>query len=409
MTPPHLRRREEYLQRERELLASCASKAADSRGRVFPEAEHLLRSPYERDRDRIIHSSAFRKLEYKTQVFVNHEGDYYRTRLTHTLEAAQIARSAARFLRVNEDLTEAIALVHDVGHPPFGHAGEAALRECMAPHGGFEHNLHSLRVVDELERHYPDFAGLNLTWEVREGIIKHSKAFDPAAPAPALAEFAGAPWPSLEAQLVDVCDEIAYNAHDVDDGLAAGMLTLAELNQVELWRRILSGCPDLGAEQARYWGIRALINAQVQDLVETAAGRLLNPGLASADAVRSAPGPTAGLSEEMSALNAELRHFLFERVYRHYRVHRMWMKAQRVVTELFQSLETEPGQLPTSRPAIASVPRWLGNSPGSSAPPSSSKAPPPSAARAVCDYLAGLSDREALHEHARLFDPFVSP
>src|SRR6266704_897846 len=234
-----LRTRQDLEEIEARALAPYAMLARDSRGRRITQPAYPMRTCFQRDRDRIIHSSAFRKLEYKTQVFVNHEGDYYRTRLTHTLEAAQIARSAARFLRVNEDLTEAIALVHDVGHPPFGHAGEAALRECMAAHGGFEHNLHSLRVVDELEHHYPEFVGLNLTWEVREGIVKHSKAFDPGAPAPGLEEFAGAPWPSLEAQLVDGCDEIAYNAHDVDDGLAAGLITLAELNRVELWRRIL--------------------------------------------------------------------------------------------------------------------------------------------------------------------------
>jgi dGTPase len=408
VTPPGLRRREDYLERERDLLAPYASKAADSRGRAFPEAEHDLRSPYERDRDRIIHSSAFRKLEYKTQVFVNHEGDYYRTRLTHTLEAAQIARSAARFLRVNEDLTEAIALVHDVGHPPFGHAGEAALRGCMAAHGGFEHNLHSLRVVDELERHYPEFAGLNLTWEVREGIIKHSKAFDPQSPDPGLEEFAGAPWPSLEAQIVDICDEIAYNAHDVDDGLAAGMITLEALNEVDLWRRILDGGRDLSGEQARYYGVRALSNAQVQDLVETAAGRALEWALATPADVRTAPHPIAGLGEEMATLSAELRRFLSERVYRHYRVHRMWIKAKRVVTELFRSLEAEPGQLP---PALRSHPaalQPLGDHPSRSASRSASVGPL-SAPRAICDYLAGLSDREALHEHARLFDPFVSP
>jgi dGTPase len=380
-----VRRREDYLEREGHLLAPYASKAAETRGRVYAEAEHCLRSPYERDRDRVIHSSAFRKLEYKTQVFVNHEGDYYRTRLTHTLEAAQIARSAARFLHANEDLTEAIALVHDVGHPPFGHAGEAALRECMAPHGSFEHNLHSLRVVDELEQHYPEFPGLNLTWEVREGIVKHSKAFDSDAPGPGFEAFAGAPWPSLEAQLVDVCDEIAYNAHDVDDGLAAGMITLADLGRVELWRRILNGRSDLSEEHARYQGVRALINAQVQDLVQTVADRSEEWGLSSAEEVRAAPSLLAGLSDEMTALNAELRRFLFEHVYRHFRVHRMWIKAKRVVVELFRSLEAEPGQLP-SRPA-----------------------PTGDAARVVCDYLAGLSDREALEEHARLFDPFASP
>ncbi len=403
MNPWEIRRREEYLERERAFLAPYASKAFDTRGRAHPEPEHPLRSPYERDRDRIIHSSAFRKLEYKTQVFVNHEGDYYRTRLTHTLEAAQIARSAARFLHANEDLTEAIALVHDVGHPPFGHAGEQALRDCMAPFGGFEHNLHSRRVVDELERHYPDFPGLNLTWEVREGVIKHSKLFDPHHPAPGLEEFARSPWPSLEAQLVDVCDEIAYNAHDVDDGLAAGMITLADLEQVELWRRIRDEFPALEGEQLRYQAIRALINAQVQDLTETVTRRAAEWLPASADAVRAAPGPLATLSPEMTALNHELRQFLFSHVYRHYRIYRMWIKAKRIIGELFSSLAAEPLQLPPDhRPAALTT---ADRSRSEGAPGSISA----HSARAVCDYLAGLSDREAVHEHARLFDPFASP
>lgn len=395
-----VRQRAEYLERERTQLAPFASKAADSRGRVHPEAEHPMRSPYERDRDRIIHSSAFRKLEYKTQVFVNHEGDYYRTRLTHTLEAAQIARSAARFLHANEDLTEAIALAHDLGHPPFGHAGEQALQECMAASGGFEHNLHSLRVVNQLERHYPDFPGLNLTWEVREGIVKHSKAFDRERPLPGLEAFAKTPWPSLEAQLVDVCDEIAYNAHDVDDGLAAGMITLDDLRGVPLWRQIVDELPSMPAEYLRYQGVRALINRQVQDLVGSVTARAAEWELASADDVRSAPGVLAGLSDEMTALNAGLRQFLMENVYRHYRVYRMWMKARRVVGELFRSLEAEPAQLPPEhRPA----------SPVSSPPAALSAAEPHATARAVCDYLAGLSDREALNEHARLFNPSITP
>lgn len=397
-----LRRREAYLERERELLTPYASRAADSRGRVYPEAEHDLRSPYERDRDRIIHSTAFRKLEYKTQVFVNHEGDYYRTRLTHTLEAAQIARSAARFLHANEDLTEAIALVHDVGHPPFGHAGEEALRECMTPYGGFEHNLHSLQVVDRLENHYPDFPGLNLTWEVREAIVKHSKVFDASAPPPGLEEFARTPWPSLEAQLVDVCDEIAYNAHDVDDGLAAGMITLADLEQVDLWRRMLDRSRVLTEEHLRYQGVRALINAQVQDLVKTVTCRAAEWNLTSVEAVRFAPGALAGLSPEMAALNAELRRFLFENVYRHFRVYRMGIKARRLLSELFRSLQAAPGQLPSHRTPLLLAPP--GPLVGALASPEDSSV----TARAVCDYLAGLSDREALNEHARLFDPFAS-
>ncbi|HEU4752401.1 MAG TPA: dNTP triphosphohydrolase, partial [Armatimonadota bacterium] len=289
-----MRSLDEYLRREAELLAPYAVRASETRGRVHAEAEHPLRSPFERDRDRIIHSSAFRKLEYKTQVFVNHEGDYYRTRLTHTLEAAQITRTLARFLHLNEDLAESIALVHDVGHPPFGHAGEAALQELMRDHGGFEHNRQGLRVVDCLELRYPDFPGLNLTWEVREGIAKHSKSFDPHAPVPDFQEFAGSPWPSLEAQLADACDEVAYNSHDIDDGLTAGLITLEQLQQVPLWERLTRDQPFAGLtpEQCKYLGVRALINEQVQDIARTVEERVAEWGLDSPDAVRSAPGRT---------------------------------------------------------------------------------------------------------------------
>jgi dGTPase len=398
-----LRTRDAYLEHEQQWLAPYASKAAETRGRAHPEPEHSLRSPFERDRDRIIHSSAFRKLEYKTQVFVNHEGDYYRTRLTHTLEAAQIARSAARFLHLNEDLTEAIALVHDVGHPPFGHAGEEALQRCMAAHGGFEHNLHSLRVVDRLEQHYRSFRGLNLTWEVREGIVKHSKAFDSNAPTAGLEDFAGARWPSLEAQLVDLCDEIAYNAHDVDDGLAAGMITLDELHSLELWRRVTDTAPFENIEHARYQGVRSLINAQVVDLVETTAHRLAHYAPATADEIRAAPELLAALSEPMATMNSELRSFLFDHVYRHFRITRMGIKARRIVTDLFDSLTAEPGQLPTGL-LVPESERAAGTEAfANSECPDADDLP-----RRVCDYLAGLSDREALNEYSRLFDPFVT-
>jgi dGTPase len=398
-----LRSRDAYLEHEQQWLAPYASKAEETHGRAHPEAEHPLRSPYERDRDRIIHSSAFRKLEYKTQVFVNHEGDYYRTRLTHTLEATQIARSAARFLRLNEDLTEAIALVHDVGHPPFGHAGEEALQRCMAAHGGFEHNLHSLRVVDHLEQHYRSFRGLNLTWEVREGIVKHSKAFDRGAPTAGLETFAVAHWPSLEAQLVDLCDEIAYNAHDVDDGLAAGMIKLDELHSLELWRRATDTAPFENAEYARYQGVRALINAQVVDLVETTTRRLADSAPTSADEIRAAPERLAALSEPMAAMNSELRGFLFDHVYRHFRITRMGIKARRIVTDLFNSLTVEPGQLPTGLLVPESE-----RADGTEAFASSESPEAADLHRRVCDYLAGLSDREALNEYSRLFDPFVT-
>jgi dGTPase len=358
---------------------------------VHPEPEHALRSPFERDRDRIIHCGAFRRLEYKTQVFVNHEGDYYRTRLTHTLEATQIARSLARFLRLNEDLAEAVALVHDVGHPPFGHAGEMALRELMAEHGGFEHNLQGLRVVDTLEVRYPGFAGLNLSWEVREGIAKHSKEWDPDRPSPAFAEFSQSRWPSLEAQVVDVADEIAYNAHDIDDGLTAGMIHLEDLQSLQVWGEITQSRPGawrrLTLDQAKYQGVRALINAQVEDLVETIEQRAGEWNIGTPADVRGTPQRIATLSPAMAALNRELREFLMAHVYRNYRVRRMWNKAKRVVEDIFHSYLAAPEQLPPH--AFARLER---------------ETPP----RVVCDYIAGMTDREALEEHARLFDPKVT-
>jgi dGTPase len=382
-----MRTRDEYLEREQKLLAPCAVKAGESRGRRYPEPEHPLRSPFERDRDRIIHSSAFRKLEYKTQVFVNHEGDYYRTRLTHTLEASQITRSMARFLHLNEDLAEAVALVHDVGHPPFGHAGEEALLEMMQDHGGFEHNLQGLRVVDVLESPYPEFSGLNLTWEVREGIAKHSKSFHMEDPVLEFEEFADARWPSLEAQLADACDQIAYNAHDIDDGLTAGLISLSQLNEVALWRRLASGqsYANLTEDQAKYLGVRALINEQVQDVARTVEARIEEWELDSSEKVRHSPGCAATLSREMEPLNAELRRFLLENVYRNYRVSRMSIKARRTLKALFRSYEEFPQQLPPGA--------WRREH---------------ELHRAICDYLAGLTDREALEEHRRLFDPFTN-
>jgi dGTPase len=381
-----MRTRAEYLAREADLLAPFASRAAESRGRVHPEPEHPLRSPFERDRDRIIHSSAFRKLEYKTQVFVNHEGDYYRTRLTHTLEAAQVARSVARFLRLNEDLVEALALVHDVGHPPFGHAGETALRELMAGYGGFEHNLQGLRIVDQIESRYPCFPGLNLSWEVREGIVKHSRDWDPEGPE--FAEFALARWPSLEAQVVDACDQVAYHAHDIDDGLTAGMISLDSLLDLSIWD-VVGERPDrrLAPEQVKYHAVRLLINAFVQELVAAVEERVSAWQIDSPDAARHAPGRTVVLGERMQAANDELSHFLFASVYRHHRVYRMGIKARRVIGDVFGTYLGEPTQLPpTVRERAASV----------------------GEPRAICDYLAGLTDREALLEHARLFDPTVS-
>ncbi len=381
-----MRQLKDYLQREERELAPYAVRAANSRGRKYPEAEHPLRSPFERDRDRIIHSSAFRRLEYKTQVFVNHEGDYYRTRLTHTLEVAQITRTLARFLGLNEDLAEAVALAHDVGHPPFGHAGEHALQEVMRERGGFEHNLQGLRVVEKLESRYPAFPGLNLSWEVREGIAKHSKRFDPSHPLPEFAPFLDCRYPSLEAQLADAADQIAYNAHDVDDGLTAGLITLEQLQEVPLWRE-LTAPQELGSltpEQAKYLGARALINAQVTDLAETVEARVADWKLDSPDAVRNAPECTATLSPAMQARNQELREFLRTHVYRNHRVYRMSIKARRLVTALFESYLEHPEQLAPGIRRTDDLPRDL------------------------CDYLAGLTDREAMNEYRRLFDPLAT-
>jgi dGTPase len=401
-----MRTRQEYLEREAAFLAPYACRAAESHGRVYPESEHPLRSPFERDRDRVIHSSAFRRLEYKTQVFVNHEGDYYRTRLTHTLEAAQIARSAARFLRLNEDLVEALALAHDLGHPPFGHAGETALQELMADHGGFEHNIQGLRVVDTLESRYPEFPGLNLTWEVREGILKHSRDWDPGRPE--FAEFSASRCPSLEAQLVDLCDQIAYTAHDIDDGLTAGMIALAELQELSIWKLLApgswllvrddgasptTGCrlsppgarsQEPGAEQAKYQLVRSLINVLIDDLVTEVERRVAAGNIDSPDAVRSVPNPIADFSPQMRECTEELREFLLLRVYRHHRVYRMWIKARRVVEEIFHSYLQAPAQLP---------------------PHAFHRIAEAGEHRTICDYLAGLTDREALNEHARLYDP----
>jgi dGTPase len=384
---PEPRRREELLAREAETLISWASHAARSRGRSVPEEEHPLRSAYERDRDRIVHTSAFRKLEYKTQVFVNHEGDYYRTRLTHSLEVAQIARSAARFLRLNEDLAEAIALAHDVGHPPFGHAGEEVLRRLMARHGGFDHNLQGLRVLDRLERRYAEFDGLNLTWEVREAFVKHGSGIAAGQGVLDFREYAESPWPSAEAQLVDACDAIAYNAHDVDDGLAAGLVTLDQLAGIPLWRDTLDRLPEEAHRDPvilRHTAVRSLIDEMVRDLVEATLCSAAELRLGTSDDVRAAPRAVVALSAQMSARCAELRSFLFAHVYRHFRVVRMWHKSQRLMSAIFSAYMEHPEQLPPlARERIGSD----------------------GVARVVADYLAGLTDREAVDEHQRLFDP----
>jgi dGTPase len=366
-------------------LAPHAMRTRLSRGRVHPEPEHRFRLPFERDRDRIIHSTAFRRLEYKTQVFVNHEGDYYRTRLTHTMETAQITRTVARALRLNEELAEAVALSHDLGHTPFGHAGERILDQLMAAHGGFEHNRQSLRIVDVLEERYPNFKGLNLSWEVREGIVKHSPPYD----RPLAAAFEPGKAPCLEAQIVDYADEIAYNSHDIDDGLKSGLLTAEQLHEVTLWReafgRVSAQYPDAGFRIWRYQVQRMLIDELATDLITTAIERLRDLRLDSVEAVRAYGQPIATFSPAVEEKRQELKAFLMENLYRHYRVMRMAVKAQRIMTDLFHAYMDEPAQLP---PHIAA--RWKA---GEDRP------------RVIADYIAGMTDRFAFDEHKKLFDP----
>jgi dGTPase len=361
-------------------LAPYAMRSNQSRGRVFPEAEHRYRTRFQRDRDRIIYTTAFRRLEYKTQVFVTYEGDYYRTRLTHTLEGAQIGRTIARALCANEDLVEAITLAHDLGHPPFGHSGEEALHDLMEGHGGFEHNSHSLRIVDELEERYPGFRGLNLTWEVREGIIKHVTSYDSAD----ASAFEPERRSTLEAQIVSAADEIAYNNHDLDDGLRSAMIIPGELAGVALWEEARAAVGGELDDLTRHRIVRRLIGWQVDDLLAETERRIQRFGVASVKDVRDCPAMLVAFSDQMEAKRAELKRFLYSRLYRHYRVVRMAEKARRVVTELFDSYVAMPDQLP----------HWV-----------QERAEAESLPRAICDYLAGMTDRYAIEEHCKLFDP----
>lgn len=382
-----LLRRADFETREGAALAPWAQRSRASRGRRHPEPEHPFRMPFQRDRDRIIHSTAFRRLEYKTQVFVNHEGDYYRTRLTHTVEAAQITRTLARLLCLNEDLAEAVALAHDLGHTPFGHAGEKVLDRLMAAHGGFEHNAQSLRIVDQLEERYAWFRGLNLTWEVREGIVKHSGRYD----RPQVVEFDADLAPSLEAQLVDFADEIAYNAHDIDDGLKSGMLDAGDLGGVALWRDALVATEvdtRTAPEQVvRYHAVRALIDRLGRDLAETLDERLQREGIETLEDVRRVKPRLIEFSPEMATRVRELKTFLFDHLYTHHRVTRMTQKADRIMTALFEVYMAEPRQVPPH------VLRRAGEA---------SESVP----RAISDYIAGMTDRFALDEYKKLFDPY---
>lgn len=369
-------------------MASFAVKSAASKGRIYNEPEHDYRSCYQRDRDRVIHSTAFRRLEYKTQVFVNHEGDYYRTRLTHTLEATQLARTIARSLGLNEDLVETISLAHDIGHPPFGHAGETALKELMKEKGGFEHNRQGLRVVDRLEKRYPDFDGLNLTWEVREGINKHFTAFDKTE---ASKEFAQHAFPTLEAQVADVADEIAYDNHDLDDGLTSGLLQEEELDRVELWHiakeQVLRKEKQYDPEIHKYQIIRYLINWQIIDVITESCRRLKEYNIQSPEEAKNCSVRIISFSSDMFRLRKPLEAFLLENLYHHYRVVRMSDKARRFVKDLFELYVAKPAQLP----------------PG---PQKRLKAGGEDEYVVVCDYIAGMTDRFALDEHKKLFEPY---
>ncbi len=365
-------------------LAPYAATDARSRGRRHIEVSDPSRGQFQRDRDRIIHSGAFRRLEYKTQVFVNHEGDLFRTRLTHSLEVAQIGRSIARVLGLNEDLVEAISLAHDLGHTPFGHAGQDALNLCMKAYGGFEHNLQSLRVVDKLEQRYAEFDGLNLCFETREGILKHCSLENARQLGDVGLRFMQKQQPTLEAQVANLADEIAYNNHDVDDGLRSGLITLAQLEEVELFATHLSQVrqryPDLTERRTIHETVRRMINTLVLDLIGHTRAAIVTTGVAHPDEVRAAR-PLAGFSDDIARQNHALKQFLRQHLYQHYRVVRMTTKAARVVTDLFEAFLKNPALLSAEHTCNPS-----GDTP-----------------RAIADYIAGMTDRYAMREHRRLF------
>lgn len=366
-------------------LAPYALKGRDSKGRQYPEAEDPYRTVFQRDRDRILHTTAFRRLEYKTQVFVNYEGDYYRTRLTHTLEVAQIGRSLARALGVNEDLVEAICLAHDLGHSPFGHAGEHILNELMAEHGGFNHNHQTYRIVTELEARYPGWPGLNLTHELLEGIAKHETEYDMSA----IAGYDTATRGSLEAQLANLSDEMAYNAHDLDDGLRSGLLTPEMLDELDIWQLLKDRVGWRGGrldDTTRHQFQRRMVNVQITDVIEATVEKLNEADPQSPEDIQRLPRNVVGHSEAFTRMNRQLKDFLYKNMYFHWRVTRMSDKAKRFLRELFEAFVRAPGMMPTEAQEKIAV-RGLH--------------------RAVADYLAGMTDRYALQEWQRLFDPFM--
>jgi dGTPase len=376
--------RQDIETQEAERLAPYATLSRDSRGRAYAEEEHIYRTAFQRDRDRIIHTTAFRRLEYKTQVFLTTEGDYYRTRLTHTIEVAQIGRTIARALQVNEDMTEAICLAHDLGHGPFGHSGEAALNGLMAEHGGFDHNYQSFRIVEKLENRFPDFRGLNLTWEVREGILKHETEYDRSD----VTDFEPDWRPTLEAQIVNYADEIAYTTADLDDGLRSGMITPQQLEDIEFWRRVAEEL-NLNPRQSfsdmdRHRMIRRLVGTEVSDVINAAHEQLELHKVKSVEDIRRLPHNLVRHTEEVKQLDRQLKDFLFNNLYQHWRVMRMDRKARRFIAELFEAYVNSPVILPQSVQEIAQQ-RGL--------------------YRTVCDYIAGMTDRFALQEYNKLFNP----
>jgi dGTPase len=376
-------------------LAPYSARSSASKGRRFAEPAPGYRSEFQRDRDRIIHSTAFRRLVYKTQVFVNHEGDLYRTRLTHSIEVAQIARTVARELEINETLTEAICLAHDLGHTPFGHAGQDALNECMREYGGFEHNLQSLRVVDDLEERYATFPGLNLTFETREGILKHCSVAKARQLGEVGARFIARTQPGLEAQLANLADEIAYNNHDVDDGLRAGLLSIGDLLEIAVFGRehaaVMAAHPGIAGRRLIHEIGRRIVDRVVTDLIDNSRAAIVALAPLSIDVVREHSRPLIGLSDGVRAEHLELKSFLRSHLYRHYRVLRMTTKARRVVRALFDVLLANPDLMPDEHGEAA---RRAGGEQGEAGQ-----------ARAVADYIAGMTDRYAILEYERLFDP----
>lgn len=379
--------REQLEEREDLMLAPYGMCSRDSRGRAVPEPEHPYRTGYQRDRDRIIHTTAFRRLDYKTQVFVYSEGDHYRNRLTHSIEVAQIGRTLARSLGCNEDLTEAICLAHDLGHPPFGHVGEATLNDLMREHGGYDHQRQTYRILTELEERYPQHRGLNLTYEVLEGVVKHDTDYDIVDASDYNPHERG----TLECQISNMADEIAYNTSDLDDGLRAGILAPDDVNQLQIaqlvWSTFLEGkVLDLRDGLTRHRFIRRMVGIQVTDTLEATQRTLEESGVHTLAALRALPYNVTGYSPTLADYNAELKRFLFDNFYRHYRVVRMASKAERLLTQLFSAYVEEPLQLPLDVQARANEPAV-------------------GLHRAVCDYLAGMTDRYAIQEYKRLFDP----